>query len=151
MPTLALSRFALFAMLGALLIPIGTSSLRGLTHVLTCHEEANTPFQLIISDAGPPTVITSTKIERGEEQGLCGGLLLDMRARTRPEEHPNMIVLITNNTSSPWRGTVQLRLEKLRIPVGIGAIRAGETRSDTIPLRLDPGPHDLTGSLLIGP
>lgn len=151
MPSLLRSRLALFALLGAFLIPIGMANLRGLTHVLACREQARTPFTLVIPDQGRPVVITSTRIERGQELALCGGLLLDMRARTLGPGNVEMIVLITNNTRSVWRGTIQLLLGNTSIPVDIGEIGSGATAQDSLPFRVDPGSHELTGSLLIGP
>lgn len=151
MPAILKSRLALFAMLGIFLIPIGMSSLRGLSHVLTCQSEAKTPFTLVIPEEGDPLVTTSTRITRGQEtKKLCGGLLLEMGARIESGK-VEMIVPITNRTKFAWRGTVKLTLGDTSIPVDIGEIPAGETESDTVPLNLRPGSHQLNGSLLIGP
>lgn len=150
MPSALRSRLALFALLGAFLIPIAMSSMRGLTHVLTCQEPARASFTLITSETGPPLVGGATRLERGQELELCGGLLLDLRARGVGSDVA-MVVEITNNTGFGWRGTINLLIGKLSIPVGIGEVPAGGTRADKVRLRLDPGTHELNGSLLIGP
>lgn len=150
MPTALRSRLALFAMLGAFLIPIGMSSLRGLTHVLTCSEPARASFTLVTDPGTRPVVSSSTRLERGQTDELCGGLVLDLRARGEGSDVA-MIVLITNRSGSLWRGTVELALERLSIPVNIGEIPAGATRSDTVHFKLGAGTHEVGGQLLIGP
>lgn len=138
--------------MAAFLIPIGTSSLRGLGHILTCQEAAETPFTLAIPppELGPPQILSSNRVTRADE-GLCGGLVLEMAARIEGQHTIAMIVGITNDSEYQWKGTIQLQLGKTPIPVGIGEIEAGETREDTVEFDLDPGTHELEGSLLIGP
>jgi hypothetical protein len=150
-PSILRSRAALVVLLGAFLIPIGMSSLRGLTHVLTCDEEVTTPFTLIVPEEGDPTVVSSTTIERGQEAGLCGGLFVNPQARAEGSRQVAMTLPIENRTEFPWQGTVKLVLGDITIPVDIGEIPAGQKGSDTVHLDLDPGSHEISGSLLIGP
>jgi hypothetical protein len=150
MPTILRSRLALLSLLGIFLIPIGVSSLRGLTHVLTCRERVRTPFTLIIPQAGQPEAVTSTRITRGEDS-ICGGLALELGTRVAAPDRMAMVVPITNESPYLWRGTVQMELDNTAIPVDIGEVPAGETVSDTVTFRLDPGSHEVSGSLLIGP
>ncbi len=74
-----------------------------------------------------------------------------MAARAADVNKIEMTFPITNTSRSLWRGTVKLQLGKTSLPVAIGEIRAGETEHDSIELRLDPGTHELSGSLLVGP
>lgn len=151
MPSALRSRTALFALLGAFLIPLGISSMKGLTHILTCQEDAKTPFTITIPGTGLPEISSSTRIQPGE-RGLCGGLALDMRAGPLSPGRVRMIIAIRNNSDLPWRGTVNLVLEgSSPIPIDIGEIGPGRTGSDEIPLRLPTGSHQVDGSLLIGP
>lgn len=139
-------------MLGAFLIPIGTSSLRGLTHVLVCEKEAEQPFTMVVPPEGEPEILSSLLIARGEEgDKICGGLTIEPRAQT---EGPGTIAFtlpITNHTDHLWRGTVSLRLGDTHIPVDVGEVAPGETASDTVEFTLDEGTHEVDGSLLIGP
>jgi|SRR5918999_1198858 hypothetical protein len=151
MPTILRSKVALLALLGAFLIPIVTSSLRGLTHVLTCREGVRTPFTLFIREDAPPQMVTSTFMSRSDTPGICGGLSIDLGARVADRRHLEMVIPITNQSSYIWRGTVKLQLDGISIPVGVGAVSAGKTETDTVTLTLDEGAHELTGSLLIGP
>lgn len=153
MPTAIRQRLALVALMGAFLIPITVTGLRGLTHVLTCQESAETPFSIEVSEQGPPRVTSSQRFERGAGSGLCGGLVLDLRAQG-DRKTVKMIVLITNNTGSLWRGTVKLALTgqtSLTFPVDIGEIPAGRTARDEVDMTLQPGTTEVGGSLLIGP
>ena len=152
MPPALRSRIALVVLLGAFLIPLVTSSLRGLTHILTCEDATEVPFTLIVPRSGPPVIVSSNVIERGVEPGVCGGLVLDMGVG--PSDEPGRVQLrlpITNNTAFDWRGTVSLRLGGTLIPVEIGEIKSGETGSDTVKVKVDPGQIEVNGSLLIGP
>ncbi len=157
MPSALRSRLALFALLGAFLIPIGMSSLRGLTHVLTCKESAETPFTLITPEGLEPQLLSSTRISKEDEAFLCaddeaeGGLSLNMGARAEGPGKVSMILPITNSSKYLWQGTVTLVVGGTSIPVDIGEIPAGQTRQEVVPLNLDSGTLEVSGSLLIGP
>ena len=140
-------------MLGAFLIPIAMSSLRGLTHVLTCEQEAETPFSIIILEDGEPTLTSSTRITREEpaDDTVCEGLSLNVSVRAVEGDRLAVEVPITNTSAFQWRGTVRLRLDSNSIPVDIGVIDAGTTETDTITFQLQPGTTELNGALLLGP
>ena len=151
MPPILRSRIALLALLGAFLIPIGMSSLRGLTHVLTCSESAEQPFTVIVTD-GQPEVLSSMRIGRQDTGRLCGGLTLETKARPGTERRKITLLLpITNHTEHLWRGTVSVVIGKTTIPVDIGEVPAGETRQDSIDVEVQSKTTELNGSLLIGP
>lgn len=150
MPPILRSRLALLALLGAFLIPIGMSSLRGLTHVLTCKEETRQPFTVIITD-GVPEVLSSIRIGREDTGRLCGGLTLETQARAGERNEVTLIFPITNHTEHLWRGTVSAVVGKTTIPIDVGEVPAGETRRGTIDLTLPKGAIEVDGSLLIGP
>ena len=153
MPSALRSRIALVVLLGAFLIPLGTSSLRGLTHVLTCQEEAEVPFTIVTpEDGGASTVASSSVLNRGEEAGVCGGLVLNPGiGQAERGGRVKLLLPITNNTEDDWRGTVRLRVGSTLVPVDIGEIRAGDTETSTVNVRIDPGQLEVNGSLLIGP
>ena len=157
MPPALRAQVALVGFLAVLLIPIGTSSLRGLTHVLTCQEEAATPFTIQVPEDGPPVISSSSVLERPESGEvptgeLCGGLTLDLAIGSTAEERAEVEVTISNNSDYGWQGTVQLRLDDIAIPVDIGTIDAGEAESDTVEMRVSEGnTYSVDGSLLIGP
>jgi hypothetical protein len=151
MPPILRSRLALFALLGAFLIPIAMSSLRGLTHVLSCKEEARQPFTVIVNPVGDPEVLSSMRISKGSTGQLCGGLTLEPQARTAGQGKLILILPIQNHTEHLWRGTVTLRIGKTEIPVDIGQVPAGETGTDEVELDLEPGTLEVNGALLIGP
>ena len=151
MPSILRSRLALFALMGIFLIPIGTSSLRGLTHVLTCRDAVEQPFTLVVPPNGPPELLSSLRITREKPEKLCGGLTMDARVSAAGEGKIAFELPIKNSTEFVWRGTVKLQLGQTSIPVDIGEIAAGDTESDTVTFDLDEGTHEVDGSLLIGP
>ena len=157
MPSALRAQVALITLLGVLLIPIGTSSLRGLTHILTCQEAAAAPFTIQVPEEGPPSIQSSAAIERNPDgsvpdPSVCGGLTLDVFIGGDEEDRADVTLAITNSSEFGWRGSVRLELDAVAIPIDIGDIGAGETASDSFVLRLDEGSeYEIEGDLLIGP
>lgn len=157
MPSALRAQVALIGLLAVLLIPIGTSSLRGLTHILTCRDQSATPFSVDVPESGAPTISSSTVIEREPDGSvvsneICGGLTLDLVMGSRVENRTDVTLLITNNSDFGWRGSVQLKLGSTPIPIDIGEIPAHGTAEDSFELRLDSNRrYDIAGSLLVGP
>ncbi len=150
-PSTLRARVALFLLIGAFLIPVVLTTLRGLTHVLTCEETVREPFAFQIVPGADPIQISTGLIRRGEPETLCGGLSVQLSARSRDQHTIALQVPITNESPHPWNGTVLLQLGGTSLPVDIGSVEPGGTESDTLLLDLDPGMHELSGSLLIGP
>ena len=152
MPPPLRSRLALIALLGVFLIPLSTTSLGGVKHVTTCQERTRTPFSVIVPDRGEPLLASSTRVERGAKDTLCGGLEVNLGVEVRGSGGVAIVIPITNRSHATWRGTVQLKVDGAStIPVGIGAVEAGATRSEDVVMTLGAGSHTLDGSLLIGP
>lgn len=157
MPSALRAQVALIGLLAVLLIPIGTSSLRGLTHILTCRDRSATPFSVEVPESGPPTISSSTVIERDPSGAvasseICGGLTLNLVMGSRVENRADVTLLITNDSEFGWRGSVQLQFGDTQIPIDIGGIPAGATATDDFELRLDSGRrYEIEGSLLVGP
>ena len=157
MPSALRAQVALIGLLAVLLIPIGTSSLRGLTHILTCREASATPFSIEVPEEGPPVISSSTVIERDPSGGIasdevCGGLVLDVVMGPSEGARAEMTLRIRNSSDYGWRGSVQLDLGGTDIPIDIGQIPAGGTAEDTFRVNLDRGRrYEIQGNLLVGP
>lgn len=93
----------------------------------------------------------SAVVEAGGEQQCGGALNVDVSVSARGPNEIAVTVPITNEGPTAWRGTVRLRVGNTVIPFQIGLVAAGETRSETIVLRLPEGTTGFSGSLLIGP
>ena len=146
------SRLALIGLLGAFLIPIGVSSLHGLTHVVTCKQATNVPFSVSLPDGGEPTVSSALTLSRDSDStSLCGGLHVDMHVGRVDAETVRMTLPIQNGTGHAWQGTVKVDVGKTGVPIRIGKVPAGATREKTVNFKVDRGVHEVTGSLLIGP
>lgn len=155
-PSILRSRAATVLLMGVFLIPISLSSLRGLTHVLTCDEEVATPFTVILEN-GEALVLSSTAIVAGQDPTLCDGLVVDVRASTLGNDQATLDLLVSNTSGFDWRGTVNVALGDqgvigdVLIPVSIGEVAAGKSVSETLVVSLDEGTHEFGGRLLIGP
>lgn len=160
MPAILKHRVALVALLSIFLIPLGTSTLRGLTHVATCEGEVAKPFSVVFED-GEAIVLSSVVVSADDESdGLCGGLEVDVQAAVNTEgavEAADLTLIVTNNSEFVWRGTVAVSLGDLGmmgerlIPVSIGSVEPGESEQETVTFTLGDGFHEFNGSLLIGP
>jgi hypothetical protein len=140
----------LTVLLGVFLIPVVLSSLRGLTHVVSCEEAIAQPFEVSFGADGTPLLTGSRLVEAGTDP-VCANLLTDLSMREAGPNRLEVTVPIENRGNDPWRGTVSLEVGGVVIPVEIGLVPPGETRSETIVLRLPEGVTAFTGELLIGP
>ena len=152
MPSILRSRLALFAILGVFLIPIGVSSLRGLTHILVCEDRFQQPFTMVVPENGQPEILSSIRITKDPRANeICGGLTIEPRARSASGGKIAFTLPVKNNTDFSWRGTMGIELGGTNIPIDVGEVGPGQTRSDTVHFELDEGEHEVDGSLLIGP
>lgn len=149
------AHWAVIAFVGILLIPVATSSLRGLHHVITCQEEVATPFTIHVPKDGPPLLLSAAETAfdpQGREGEVCGGLLLDLVAVRRLGDEATMRLELHNNSTFAWSGSVHLDFDGTTLPIHIGRVDGGEAASHTIEIQLDDEQtYDLEGSLLIGP
>ena len=146
-----ISQATLRTMFGIFLIPLGLSSLHGLTHVITCRAGTRAPFTLAVSERGEPMVTSAATLTPDVANGLCGGLTLDMAVGADRPGRVRVTLPITNNTRYTWRGSVKLAVRGASVPVDIGEIAPGETKADSVSVKIGPGAHKVDGTLLIGP
>lgn len=151
MPALLRSRLALVALFVVFLIPVTQSSLRGLTHVLSCTERVDTPFQVILVEDEEPIVTGSSVITAGDEPTLCGGLAVQISAGPSDSADIDVVVSVDNQSENDWFGTVEVDVVGVRVPVDIGRIDAGTTEERHVSLTLPDGVTEFGGSLLVGP
>jgi hypothetical protein len=152
MPSVLRAKMALVGLFAILLIPIYTSSLRGLTHILTCEEQTDAEFSVQVDDDGEAVLSSSQVITRDDDRTLCGGLVVDFEVGEGDPGHVDITMTITNTSEDDWHGTVGLEFDGIDIPVGIGAIDAGEAADDTVTARIRNGQdYVIQGRLLIGP
>ena len=88
---------------------------------------------------------------RDAPEGVCGGLVLDMAVGPAGENRVELRLPITNRSRFDWHGTVRLKIGSTVVPVEIGEIKHGETKTDSVKVRVRTGEHELQGSLLLGP
>ena len=120
--------------------------MRGLTHVLTCDADVRTPFTVNTDVAA-----SSARFERGDPTGLCGGLQLNMGVGQLRGNKVKLTLPITNTSEYTWKGSVELKIGGSSVPIDIGEIKAGETETDSVDIKVDEDTTEISGSLLIGP
>lgn len=148
-PALLRSRLAVVVLFGIFLIPVILSSLRGLTHVVSCSSEVERPFQVEFVDG--EAILTGSAVVVAGEEKVCGQLDTAMSVRAEGPNRVAVTIPISNQGAGAWRGTVQLTVGNTVVPVEFGLVPAGESRMETVILRLPEGISLFQGSLLIGP
>ncbi|MEA2517045.1 MAG: hypothetical protein QOG16_883 [Actinomycetota bacterium] len=135
------------------IIPISQANLGGLTHVLTCKEQVEQPFTVVIPpDGGEPEMLSSLQITAEDtDTSLCGGLSVEPGVTLEGPGTMVMVVPIKNDSDFTWRGTVTLELDDTSIPVGIGEVPDHSTRTERVSFNLEEGTFELNGALSIGP
>lgn len=154
LPAALRARIALVTLVALLLVPVGTSSLRGLTHLLACREAVDATLAVSAGAAGPTagSAASVTREDVEEEPTLCGGLVVDLELARVRDSRADVVVAVTNRTTLDWRGTVELEIGGTEIPVDIGRVPAGTVARDTVELRVEPDrSYEITGTLLLGP
>ncbi len=153
LPTSLRARLAMATLLGIFLIPLTTSSLRGLTHLLSCTDEVPAVLSVDTTDGTNTVLLGADSTTREEaDSTLCDGLDVTLQLSSATAQRADVEVQVTNGTETDWQGSMELRLASTVIPVSIGRIDAGATESDTVSLTVDAGrSYEITGTLLIGP
>lgn len=137
------------------LIPVATSSLRGLTHILTCTDEVGTSISISpgLEPGEPPTLLSSQALVAGEDPLICQALEVELSIGAFDDQtgDTELLVAVTNRSELDWRGTIQLSIAGTRVPIAVGEISAGETVTATPTVRTGSEQIDVEGQLLIGP
>lgn len=150
------NQLAVVALLGIFLIPLGLSSLRGLTHVLTCEEDVATPFTVNL-DGDVPVVLSATRLGPDDTGLLCGALVIDLAASSVDDREVELTFFVTNDTATRWNGTVALDLtdealaSTISLPISIGSVDAGSVATESVSVRVQEGTYEFSGTLLVGP
>lgn len=150
------NQLAVALLLGVFLIPLGLSSLRGLTHVLTCEEQVATPFTVNL-DGEVPVVLSAVQLSPDDPALLCSALDIDVAAAAVTDRQVALTFTVANLTDTKWNGTVALDMtddsftDSISLPISIGSVAAGEVATETLNVRVREGTYEFSGTLLVGP
>ena len=155
MPALTRHRLPLVVLAVLFLIPIATSSLRGLTHILSCEDAVGTYLSITppLEPGEPPTLLSSQVIEAGDDPLICEALEVELSIGDFDEDTGavELVVAIANRSEVDWRGTIQLDVGDTPIPVAVGRIPAGTSVDTSTWVRGRDDQVAIDGELLIGP
>jgi hypothetical protein len=121
-------------------------AIQGLRFPLLCHQSAGTAFSM-----GPGTqpALGSSLADRPP---LCGGLSVVVTLSRLGNRTVAIRPTISNLTARDWHGSVLLRITGLgAIPLSIGRVAAGSSRSAVATVVLPEGREDIAGELDLGP
>jgi hypothetical protein len=143
--------YALWLLAASLLIPLGTTNLRGLHHLVSCTDEIDQTFSVTAINATQAIVTGSTSIVREPPEGDCAAVEMNMGVRPDGRGYVLVTMPVVNETDRPWSTSVILQLDGLQTSVPVGRIPAGATKTKVLRLRLTRDLQSITGTLLVGP
>ena len=142
----------MIGLFGVFLIPLASSSLGGLTQLVTCKATESVGFTLVIPAHGKPSIITSETLTRGASAPpSCPGLNMNLSAGFERTSSVFIELTINNTTPHAWEGTVVVHLGPLAVPVPLGRVPAHSRRSSRVDVNPGVGAHEVAGQLLVGP
>lgn len=155
MELLTRNRAPLAVLALVLLIPVGTSSLRGLTHILTCDEAIGTSITIVpgLEPGEPPVLLSAQTRDADDDPLVCGALDVQLSLADYDEDagQVDLVVAVANRSELDWRGTSRLELGATAVPLSLGAIPAGELREERARISVGGEQFVIEGSLLLGP
>ncbi len=151
MSALSAGRVALAALVGSFLIPLSTTTMRGMHHLVSCTDEVDQTFAVTAVDSLRAVITGSTAVVREPPTGECSAV--DMNMQVRPDGKGFILISmpVVNRTNLAWNTSVILRLDSLRTTVRVGQINAGETHTKELRVRLTSDLQSITGTLVVGP
>jgi hypothetical protein len=143
---------ALLAMLlASFLIPVATSSLRGVTHVLECTGANQETFEVFWTKNNKAIITGSAVIEPTNNTGLCTDVDADMALRPGTEGRVLVTVRVRNDRASDVQATVVVDTGSLEVPVRLGTMRAGTTTARQVTIRGGRKVTVVRTRLIVGP
>lgn len=151
MSALSASRVALAMLVGSFLIPLSTTTLRGMHHLVSCTDAVDQTFAVTAIDSLRAVITGSTSVVREPPTGECSAV--DMNMQVRPDGKGFILISmpVVNRTDRPWNASVVLRLDGLQTMVRVGRIHPGDTDTKDLRVRLTAELQSITGTLVVGP
>ena len=151
MSALSASRVALAMLVGSFLIPLSTTTLRGMHHLVSCTDAVDQTFAVTAIDSLRAVITGSTSVVREPPTGECSAV--DMNMQVRPDGKGFILISmpVVNRTDRPWNASVVLRLDGLQTMVRVGRIHPGDTYTKDLRVRLTTELQSITGTLVVGP
>ena len=148
---LSASRVAMAALVGSFLIPLSTTSLRGLHQLVTCTDEVDQTFSVTAVDSVRAVITGSTSVVREPPVGKCSAV--DMNMQVKPDGKGFILITmpVENKTNLAWNTSVILQLDSLRTTVRVGRIKPEGTLTKELRVRLTDELASITGTLVVGP
>jgi hypothetical protein len=142
---------AVSGIVGSLLIPVSTSTLGGMHHLVSCVDEVEQTFAVTAIDSKRAIITGSSVITREPPEGDCASV--DMAMRVRPDGKGFVLILlpVSNQTDRVWTTSVILKLDGLKTSVPVGRVKPGQTMTHEVRVRLTKELKNITGTLVVGP
>ena len=151
---------ATIGLIAVFLIPLVQSS-TAQTHALTCRRviasaelRTNAVGTVTIRDARPLDASGDKGTASGvrfESRSVCGGLVPSLEVATTGPRLLRLDLGVANRTVHHWHATVRVRIGDAVVPIELGSLSPGTTRTPSLRIDLDPGVTKLKVEFAAGP
>jgi hypothetical protein len=151
LPAALRSRVAITGLVGSLLIPVATTTLRGQQQLVSCVDETEQSFSVTPYGKKQAIVTGSTSITREPRTGDCANLAMNMAVKPDGEGFILILMPVVNKSDLAWSTSVILKIDDLQTSISVGKVRPGQTVTKQLRVELTKELKSITGTLVLGP
>jgi hypothetical protein len=141
----------LAALLGSFLIPIMSSNLRGITHLVDCRAPTREAFEVSWDEQNRAVITGSSTVTAEDSDGICTDVDADVGIRPAGPGRVLATVRVRNDRATSVLATVIFDTGSQRVPVKLGRVLPGSTSSDRITVRGGKRVTQIRTELVVGP
>ena len=136
----------------ALMIPLLSSSLGGLTHRVSCRTEFTPDFEVLANGGAKALVSSSIVLTRDSPVAAqrCPGFSVDAQVNPSGPTRLSTSLSAKNSSTSSAHVTAQISLGGRSSFMPIGVLASGQTMQKTFVVDVPKGPSVLRARLLLG-
>jgi hypothetical protein len=136
----------------AIIVPMLTSSLAGLSHRVSCRTAYTPDFEVTADGATEPLVASAIVLTRDAPAAPvpCPGFTLDARVNPSGPLVLSTVLAATNTSTKSVHATAQIRVGGKRSQIPLGVIGSGKSIEKTLSIHVPKGTSVLRARLLLG-
>ena len=136
----------------AIMLPLLTSSLGGLTHRVSCRGSYTPDFDVTADAATEPLIASAIVLTRDAPAVpvRCSGFTIDARLNPVSPTAVAAVIAAANASTHDARATVQIRVGTKRSEISLGVLKSGSSLEKTITVNVPKGASVFKARLLLG-
>ncbi len=151
-PSLRLPPWWTISLATAIVLPLLTSSLGGLTHRVSCRGAFTPDFEVTADGAAEPLIASAIVLTRDAptEPVRCAGFTIDARVNPVSASGVATVIAAANTSTKDAHATVEVTIGGRRSEIPLGVITSGGSLEKTITVHVPRGTSVLKARLLLG-